>query len=118
MLAFGNITAPYDDPWYHEIIFVISGRVLYLCLIRTSESEDPFINAIELRTLQDDMYRQAKPGTSLHKYARIDLGGKSTVRLANSSIQHTHRLCANDLTYNGGWPYAHMELFYYSLFCA
>jgi hypothetical protein len=93
MLAFGNITAPYDDPWYHEIIFVSSGRVLYLCLIRTSESEDPFINAIELRTLQDDMYRQAKPGTSLHKYARIDFGGKSTVRLANSSVQHIHRLC-------------------------
>jgi len=80
MLAFSNITAPYDDPWYHERIFVSSGRVLYVCLIRTSESDDPFITAIELRTLQDGMYRQAKPGTSLQYLERIYFGGKSAVR--------------------------------------
>jgi hypothetical protein len=80
MLASINITAPYDDPTYEEIIFVNSGRVLYVCLIRTSESDNPFINAIELRTLQDGMYRQAQPGTLLLTYDRVDLGAKSTVR--------------------------------------
>ena len=71
----------YKDPWYiNERIFVSSGKVLYVCLIRTSETDDPFINAIELRTLRDGMYTQAKPGTSLQAYRRVDFGGHSTVR--------------------------------------
>jgi hypothetical protein len=50
---------------YFEGILVSSGTLLYICLIRTSETDDPFINAIELRTLRDGMYAQAKPGTML-----------------------------------------------------
>lgn len=63
-----------------EKIFVSSGNMLYICLIRTSETFDPFINAIELRTLQSGMYQHAQPGTLLSLNARYDVGGNSSVR--------------------------------------
>lgn len=69
------------DPHFNfEGIYVSSGEVLYVCLIRSRDADDPFINAIELRTLQNGMYSQAKSGTMLSKKARADLGGNSTVR--------------------------------------
>lgn len=53
-----------NDTKYYERIFASSGAVLYVCLIRTSESDDPFVSAIELRPLRNDMYDgQAKPGS-------------------------------------------------------
>eukprot|EP00253_Pinus_taeda_P031186 PITA_31186 len=64
----------------HEGIYVSSGEVLYVCLIRSRDADDPFINAIELRTLQNGMYSQAKSGTMLFKQERADLGGNSIVR--------------------------------------
>jgi len=81
MLAMGNVTiSKREKPVYNETIFVSSGRVLYICLIRTSEPDDPFISAIELRTLQPGMYGQAKPGTMLMSRWRYDAGGKSRLR--------------------------------------
>jgi hypothetical protein len=68
------------DPISYENILVSSGRVLCVCLIRTSESYDPFINVIDLRTLRDGMYGQAKPGSMLYSMSRSDIGGNSTVR--------------------------------------
>lgn len=82
MLAVRNITITKNstNPFNHEAVLVSSGRLLYICLIRTSETDDPFISAIESRRLQDGMYRQAKPGKILNLLSRHDLGGKSLVR--------------------------------------
>eukprot|EP00253_Pinus_taeda_P021568 PITA_21568 len=80
MLAMGNVAVTDKYEFYNETIFVSSGRVLYICLIRTSASDDPFISAIELRTLRPGMYGEAKPGTMLISVWRYDVGGNSTVR--------------------------------------
>jgi hypothetical protein len=56
------------------------GKMLSTCLIRTTESDDPFIFMIELRPLQDGMCTYAKPGTTLHLIRTIDVGGKSDVK--------------------------------------
>jgi len=80
MLAMENviITYPYEA-CYEKIL--VSSRVLYSFLIRTSESDDPFINAIELRTLRDGMYAEAKPGSMLILRRRLNCAGySSTVR--------------------------------------
>jgi hypothetical protein len=79
LLAMVPITTPNKEAFYKERIFVSSGTVLYICLIRTSESDDPFISAIELRTFQDGMYAEAKPGTMLWP-GTYDVGGKSPIR--------------------------------------
>jgi hypothetical protein len=95
MLAMGNVTiSKREKPVYNETIFVSSGRVLYICLIRTSEPEDPFISAIELRTLQPGMYVQAKPGTMLMSRWRYDAGGKSTLRYPEDKFD---RIWANEI---------------------
>eukprot|EP00253_Pinus_taeda_P005299 PITA_05299 len=80
MLAMGNVAVSDKYAFYNETILVSSGRLLYVCLIRTSESDDPFISAIELRTLQQGMYGQAKPGTMLMLVWRYDAGGNITIR--------------------------------------
>eukprot|EP00253_Pinus_taeda_P030828 PITA_30828 len=81
MLVMDNITLTSSTgAIYDERIFVTSDTVMYVCLIRTFESDDPFISGIELRILQDGMYPQAKPGTGLNLKFRIDVAGNSTVR--------------------------------------
>jgi hypothetical protein len=54
--------------------YVSSGKVLHIFLIRHVDSDDPFINAIELRALQNCMYGQANPGTMLILNSRNDVG--------------------------------------------
>ncbi|GLJ05816.1 hypothetical protein SUGI_0025970 [Cryptomeria japonica] len=49
-------------PLSSEKILVSDERVLYICLIRTSEHVDPFISPIELRSLRQGMYSPTKPG--------------------------------------------------------
>jgi len=52
-LIFTQLSRSVDPyPIIHEGIYVSSGRELYICLIRKYNSDDPFINAIELRALQ------------------------------------------------------------------
>ena len=75
-----NITIADRDPFFGERILASSGTVLYICFIRTLESVDPFISAIESRKLQDGMYGQVKPGTILENVCRIDVGGGNETR--------------------------------------
>jgi hypothetical protein len=79
MLAYRNITIESDPSWSVRIL-ASSGRVLYICFIRTSENDDPFVNAIQLRTLGNGMYEQAKPGTMLRAALINTVGGNSTIR--------------------------------------
>eukprot|EP00253_Pinus_taeda_P015348 PITA_15348 len=80
MLASRNVTAALDVAIFYEHILVTKGRELYICLVRTSETDDPFISAIEIRRLQHGMYKDARPGTILFASGRNDVGGNSTVR--------------------------------------
>jgi hypothetical protein len=81
MLYTKNITPTQRyTPDNFEGILVSSGTLLCICLIRTSETDDPFINAIELRTLRDGMYAEAKPGTMLSSRRRLNCGGNSMIR--------------------------------------
>jgi hypothetical protein len=71
-----------SEPIYYEFIFVTSGSVLYICLVRTLSTDDPFISAIELRRLQDGMYQSGigVGGSILVLQSRYDVGGNSVVR--------------------------------------
>ena len=80
MLAVQNITTTNRIGVYDEFIVVTSGTVIYVCFIKTSESDDPFISGIEMRALQYGMYRQAQPGTMLSLETRVDIGSNSSVR--------------------------------------
>ncbi|GLJ59098.1 hypothetical protein SUGI_1492690 [Cryptomeria japonica] len=81
MLSVRNITSRISQlNLPSERILFSSSDALFICLIRTSETVTPFISAIELRTLQQGMYPQAKPGTILRMEARYDAGGNTTIR--------------------------------------
>lgn len=80
MLASRDVTVALSDASVYEYILVTKGRKLYICLVRTSETDDPFISAIEIRRLQHGMYKDARSGTILFASGRNDVGGNSTVR--------------------------------------
>ncbi|GLJ05379.1 hypothetical protein SUGI_0017130 [Cryptomeria japonica] len=62
-----------------ESIITSSSGVLYVCLIRISDSSDPFISAIELRSLSGSLYEtQVKPGIMLSTLSRYDLAAQSS----------------------------------------
>lgn len=82
-------------PYIPEGIYVSSGKILYICLLRDYKTDDPFINAIELRTLENGMYRQAKSGTMLSLQARADVGGMSIVRYPRDNFDRIWRLPLN-----------------------
>lgn len=67
-------------PLNYEKVLVSSGSVLYICLIRTLEDNNPFISVVELRTLLHGMYRQAIPGTMLSLESRYAVSENSLIR--------------------------------------
>eukprot|EP00253_Pinus_taeda_P030843 PITA_30843 len=85
MLASRNVSRT-DIQIFYEQILVTKGRVLYICLVRTSETDDPFISAIEIRRLQHGMYTDAQPGTILFTVSRFDAGGNSMVRYPHDNF--------------------------------
>ncbi|XP_059064980.1 leucine-rich repeat receptor-like serine/threonine-protein kinase At2g14510 [Cryptomeria japonica] len=74
MLYMENVIPYYCLVCRSEHILVSTDKVVHICLIRTSECDDPFISAIELRPLQKGMYKRAKPGTMLNLIERDDMG--------------------------------------------
>ncbi|KAH9310924.1 hypothetical protein KI387_025959, partial [Taxus chinensis] len=77
-----SITYAETIQWTSEKILVSPGGVLYVCLIRTSDDSDPFVSAIQLRSLLSGMYGlQVKPGTMLSSLSRHDIGSKSPDRI-------------------------------------
>ncbi|XP_059071575.1 probable LRR receptor-like serine/threonine-protein kinase At1g67720 isoform X2 [Cryptomeria japonica] len=73
------IKSAQDIEWTSEKILRSPNGVLYVCLIRTSDDSDPFVSAIQLRSLLSGMYAlQVKPGTMLSTVTRRDLGVNST----------------------------------------
>jgi hypothetical protein len=81
MLFVQNVTAETHDPFNYEYILLTSGRAKYICLVRTSETHDPFISGIELRRLEDGMYVDGWDVSSLLVLeSRVDAGGNLIVR--------------------------------------
>ncbi|GLJ05532.1 hypothetical protein SUGI_0019700 [Cryptomeria japonica] len=68
--------------WTSEKILTSPNGILYVCLIRTVEDSDPFVSAIQLRSLVSGMYSfQVRPGIMLSCLARHDLGNNSPGRI-------------------------------------
>ncbi|PWA87298.1 leucine-rich repeat transmembrane protein kinase protein [Artemisia annua] len=64
---------------YTEIIHVLSSDYIHVCLVNTGRGT-PFVSAIELRLLANNMYKETDFG-SLYLYARVNFGTTfSTVR--------------------------------------
>lgn len=66
------------------------GSVLYICLVG-SDNDDPSISAIEMRRLQEGMYKNAQPGTILATISRYDVGGNSPVRYPQDKFDRIWR---------------------------
>lgn len=93
ILVLRNITIALNVAIVYENILVTKGREFYICLVRTSETDDPFISAIEIRMLQHGMYKDTRPGKILFASGRHDVGGNSTVGEHFELFIFTHGNC-------------------------
>ncbi|XP_076881857.1 putative leucine-rich repeat receptor-like protein kinase At2g19210 [Bidens hawaiensis] len=66
-----------SKPINREIIHVLSSDYLHVCLINTGHGI-PFISAIELRLLADNMYKESADFGSLHAFSRVNFGDAFT----------------------------------------
>eukprot|EP00253_Pinus_taeda_P034408 PITA_34408 len=100
MLASRNINIISDSaPITATRILVSSGRALYICFIRTSEMSDPFVNAIQLRTLGKGMYEQAKPGTMLRAVLINSVGGNLPVSYPQDKFDRVWDVGSSTMAY-------------------
>ncbi|GLJ05676.1 hypothetical protein SUGI_0022850 [Cryptomeria japonica] len=79
MLYMENMVLYYCVACATETILVSADSLVHICLIRTSECDDPVISAIELRLLKPGMYDMAKSGTILSLIERDDMRGGDNI---------------------------------------
>ncbi|XP_057823856.1 leucine-rich repeat receptor-like serine/threonine-protein kinase At2g14510 [Cryptomeria japonica] len=79
MLYMDNVVLYYCLACATETILVSADSLVHICLIRTSECDDPVISAIELRLLKPGMYDMAKSGTILSLTERDDMRGGDNI---------------------------------------
>ena len=64
----------------HEVIYVVKGNSTSICLSQTQPDQLPFISALELRSLESNMYRHVGPNYAMLVRERAAFGANETMR--------------------------------------
>ncbi|KAH9326574.1 hypothetical protein KI387_006752, partial [Taxus chinensis] len=83
-----------------ERVLLSSGEVVLICLIRSTELDNLFLSAIELRTLEKGMYDVLKPGQMLRLLGRNNIGAQSRVRYPHDRFDRLWDLISIEGTQN------------------
>ncbi|KAJ7975316.1 Leucine-rich repeat receptor-like protein kinase [Quillaja saponaria] len=65
---------------YPEALYVMKENTTSICLAQTFPNQIPFISALELRSLDSDMYSRVDPNLALFFSNRVASGAKQTTR--------------------------------------
>ncbi|PIN07495.1 Non-specific serine/threonine protein kinase [Handroanthus impetiginosus] len=65
---------------YHEVTYVMKTNSISVCIAQTNPGEFPFISALEVRSLESDMYSHIGDSLPLLLRRRIAFGANSTIR--------------------------------------
>ncbi|KAL7201818.1 hypothetical protein ACSBR1_033508 [Camellia fascicularis] len=78
-----NVTASLsEEPVYHELLYIIKGEKVTVCLVQTTDDEVPFISSLEATELLSDSYKFLDKNTALYLHSRFNYG-------ANESVEQT-----------------------------
>lgn len=84
----GNIWATVetkiDEEVSHEAIYFVKGNAISVCVAQTKRALFPFISALEVRSLDKDMYARTKQDSALFLHSRLSFGALAIVRYAAS----------------------------------
>ncbi|XP_009787248.1 uncharacterized protein At1g24485-like [Nicotiana tabacum] len=69
-----------DQLVYYETIYVVKGDYLSVCLAQTVADQFPFISALEVRSLDSNMYSHVDPNYALFLNRRVAYGSNQTIR--------------------------------------
>ena len=69
-----------DSENHYEGIYVVTGDSTSVCVAQTSPGQLPFVSAIQVWELEQEMYGQFDPSTSLLLVDRYAFGPENTVR--------------------------------------
>ncbi|CAK9164208.1 unnamed protein product [Ilex paraguariensis] len=69
-----------DDYYYYEIIYVVKGKTINVCVAQTKPDQFPFISALEVRSLDWSMYPYVDSSYALNLNTRNAYGSIANVR--------------------------------------
>lgn len=84
-----------DQLVYYETIYVVKGDYLSVCLAQTVADQFPFISALEVRSLDSNMYSHVDPNYALFLNRRVAYGSNQTIRYKNLSQYYLASLCVS-----------------------
>lgn len=78
----GTVETSSEDVISYEAIYVVKGSEISVCVAQTTPNQFPFISALEVRSLDSNMYSHVDAQYALFLKSRIAYGANTTIRLA------------------------------------
>ncbi|KAJ6737499.1 hypothetical protein OIU85_019551 [Salix viminalis] len=69
-----------NEPIIYEVMYFVKSDTTSICLAQTKPNQFPFISALEVRSLDSNMYGIVDPNYALFVRARTAFGANSTIR--------------------------------------
>ncbi|KAG9453803.1 hypothetical protein H6P81_006707 [Aristolochia fimbriata] len=74
------VTTAVDARVYYEVIYVAKRAAISVCVAQTLPNNVPFVSAIEVRSLETDMYNNVDASSGLFLIRRFNFGSNETIR--------------------------------------
>ncbi|CAA0823150.1 Probable LRR receptor-like serine/threonine-protein kinase [Striga hermonthica] len=68
---------------YHEVVYVMKGESISVCLAQTRPGQFPFLSSLEFRSLEPFMYAMVNETQPLFLRRRVAFGSNATIRYPN-----------------------------------
>ncbi|KAF6171605.1 hypothetical protein GIB67_008191 [Kingdonia uniflora] len=80
-----NVVSNIADWFYYEAIYTVKGDTVSVCLTQTNPNQFPFINGLEVRSLDKSMYKHVDLDYPLFLKSRYSFGANETVRFPDDA---------------------------------
>lgn len=75
-----RVVTSIDQVLYYEVIYVVKGDAVNVCVAQTDPNQFPFISALEIRSLDKNMYQHYDSSYALFLRRRVAFGAENIVR--------------------------------------
>ncbi|XP_068644901.1 uncharacterized protein At1g24485-like [Aristolochia californica] len=80
-----TVTTSIDLRVYYEVIYIAKSNAISVCVAQTLPNNIPFVSAIEVRSLEADMYNQVDATSGLFLIRRFNFGSNETIRFPDDT---------------------------------
>ncbi|KAK6926899.1 Malectin-like domain [Dillenia turbinata] len=78
-----TVVTSIDQVIYYEVIYVVKGDAISVCVAQTMPNQYPFMSALEVRGIESDMYKYVDSNYALFSRRRVAYGANDTIRYSD-----------------------------------